>query len=183
MFNLIPISLLITAIGGIVYIISNHLSEFSADEENDNDFKFNIRARFAEWAGQLPLDNIKSQSLSLTQKLLHRSRLILLKTDNHLMKLIGKISKHNESLNGNGKNNASDNNSDSSPDFWENLAKGKQEEIPENSIVEEPPLRKAERASPLQGGEVKINFAAKSDAAEKFFGPAKKILKIKKSQK
>lgn len=159
MFNLIPISLLITAIGGIVYIISNHLSEFSDDEENSDGFQFNFKARFMEWANQLPLDSIKSQSLSLTQKLLHRFRLTLLKTDNHLTKLINKIPQQNKMASGNG-----------TPDFWEDLAKNKDEK---RVVI------------PIAEPEVKINLAVKSEAAKKFFDiqPAKKTLKTKKSSK
>jgi hypothetical protein len=99
MFNLIPISLLIMALAGVIYIVSDHLSEFSAKgespeggEDEEDEFSFGIKAKLADWINQLPLDNVKVQSLSLTQKLLHKMRLILLKTDNHLMKLIGKIS-------------------------------------------------------------------------------------------
>ena len=92
MFDLIPISLLVTALGGVVYIVSNHLSEF---EQNGEEAKpeFSFRTRFAGWVNQLPLDGAKAQSLSIAQKVLHKTRVLLLKTDNHLMELIGKISK------------------------------------------------------------------------------------------
>lgn len=166
MFNLIPISLLITAIGGIVYIISNHLSEFNGDSEKNDDFNFDLKARFIYWINQLPLDSVKSQSLSLTQKLLHKTRLMLLKTDNHLMRLIGKISEKDKTISGS--------------DFWQDLSNDKQEK----EVV--PPPHQVGRASPLDGGEVKIEFAIEKDKQiEKFFDiqPAKKTLKIKKSQK
>ena len=161
MFNLIPISLLIAAIGGVVYIISNHLSEFNGDNEKNGDLNFSLKARFAYWINKLPLDSVKIQSLSLTQKLLHKTRLILLKTDNHLMRLIGKISEKDKTIN--------------SSDFWQNLSNNKQEK---------------EEIIPKPVSEVKIEFAAefateKDKQIEKFFDiqPAKKTLKIKKSQK
>ena len=157
MFNLIPISLLIAAIGGVVYIISNHLSEFNGDNEKNSDLNFSLKARFAYWINKLPLDSVKIQSLSLTQKLLHKTRLILLKTDNHLMRLIGKISEKDKTIN--------------SSDFWQNLSNNKQEK---------------EEIIPKPVSEVKIEFAAEKDKRiEKFFDiqPVKKTLKIKKSQK
>ncbi len=157
MFNLIPISLLITAIGGIVYIISNHLSEFNGDSEKNDDFNFDLKARFIYWINQLPLDSVKSQSLSLTQKLLHKTRLMLLKTDNHLMRLIGKISEKDKTISGS--------------DFWQDLSNNKQEK---------------EEIIPKPVPEVKIEFATEKDKQiEKFFDiqPAKKTLKIKKTLK
>ncbi len=170
MFNLIPVALLITAIGGIVYITSNHLSEFLDDEENDNDFHFKFKARFIGWINQLPMDNIKNQSLSFTQKLLHRFRATLLKTDNYLMKLISKISQRDKTENENGKINVNSDNSGGSnvPDFWEELAKKKKEE----QVI-----------MPAAEPEVRVGFAVKSEAAKKFFDikPDKKTLKTKKS--
>ena len=145
-----------------MYIISNHLSEFSdkngEDGENDNIFQFNLKARFVEWMSGLPLNNIKSQSLSLTQKLLHRFRLVLLKTDNHLMKLIGKIAEKDKTQN-------------DMPDFWQNLSEKK-----ETAILPEPPA-----------SEIKIELAdTKNDeAVKKFFDikPAEKSARAKKSLK
>ena len=175
MFNLIPISLLIIAIGGVVYIISNHLSEFSdkngEDGENDNIFQFNLKARFVEWMSGLPLNNIKSQSLSLTQKLLHRFRLVLLKTDNHLMKLIGKISERDRQANGNGSSNGNGaKKPEDAPDFWEEFAKKKNEE---------------QIAMPAAEPELKIDLAVKNETAKNFFDikPAKKSARAKKSLK
>ena len=122
MFNLIPISLFIMSLGGIIYIISGHLSEFY-DEEKDDNFKLNLKARFANYIDRLPLNNVKNQSLSLTQKFLHRIRLTLLKTDNRLMKLIGKISERDKLINGNGGSNGNNNSSD----FWESFSKNHQD--------------------------------------------------------
>ena len=183
MFNLIPISLLITAIGGIVYIISGHLSEFSEKNEENNEesgdvFRFNVRARFADWANQLPLGNVKIQSLSIAKKFLHRSRLVLLKTDNHLMKLLDKISQkdkeENEKNNGNGN----------TPDFWDDFAKERQQKqiiLPPADFV----TPKANFVQPKAESEVKIDLALKSATAKKFFDvkPVKKTLKTKKSLK
>jgi len=141
-----------------VYIISNYLSELSVkggdNEENGDSFQFNLKARFIEWANQLPLDDIKSQSLSLAQKLLHRFRLILLKTDNHLMKLIDKISQRDKAVNG--KNN----NNENAPNFWEDLAKNQQQKqvIP-----------------PVMESEVKIDLAMKNEAVKKFFDPVRNL--------
>lgn len=156
-----PISLLILSIGGIVYIISNHLSDINGDSGEDT-FKF--KARFIYWVNQLPLSSVKSQSLSLIQKLLHRARLLLLRSDNHLMKIIGKISQHDKLANGNGDFNKNNN------EFWEDLSKNKQEK---------------QINLPVSESEIKIDFAVKSEAAKKFFDiqPAKKTLKIKKSSK
>ena len=168
MFNLLPISLLIIAIGGIVYIISNHLSEFSdqggENGKNGDVFQFNLKARFAKWANELPLDNVKTQSLSLTKKLLHRFRLTLLKTDNHLMKLIDKISQQDKAENGKNKGNVN------APDFWEDIAKERQQKE-----VILPPVE----------SEVKIDLAVKNETAKKFFDiqPVKKSARAKKSLK
>lgn len=166
--------MLITAIGGIVYIISNHLSELSDkngdNEKNSDVFNFNLKARFVDWINQLPLDNIKSQSLSLVHKLLHRFRLTLLKTDNHLMKLIYKISQQDKTANGNNNN----------PDFWKEFSKEQQQK---QVVLPQPEL------------ETKVDLAIKSETAKKFFDIqlpkvsfkvpknklAKKILKVKKS--
>lgn len=179
MFNLIPISLLITAIGGIVYIVSNHLSELdNNDEENSDSFQFNFKARFIEWANQLPLGNVKSQSLSLTNKLLHRFRLTLLKTDNHLTKLIDKISQRDKMANGNSGNN-------NTPDFWEDFAKDQQQKqvVPPTADFVTP---KANFVQPTAEPEVKIDLAVKSaahlgeprqgrEAAKKFFDPVRNL--------
>ena len=175
MFNLIPISLFITAIGGIVYIISNHLSEFSDKEEDNNEengdnFQFNFKVRIVQWINQLPLDNVKKQSLSLTQKLLHRFRLTLLKTDNYLMKLIGKISEKDKQVNGN-SNDSGNNNRNNGNDFWENLSKSKE---------------KSQVIRPIINEKAQVEFAVdKNKKVEKFFDikPVKKALKTKKSSK
>lgn len=181
MFNLIPLSLLIGSLGGILYIVSSHLSEFNDEEEKNDVFGFNLKARFMEYVNQLPLDNIKSQSLLLTRKILHRFRLALLKTDNHLIKLISKISQQDKIANGNGKGN--DNNNDNSSNFWEDLANKNKDEKQFTMRVAEP--------------EVKIDFTIKNEVVKKFFDMqpskisseipgsklAKKSLKTKKSSK
>ena len=160
MFDLMPISFLVTALGGVVYIVSNHLSEFDQNGEETKPVSF--RAKFAGWVNQLPLDGAKAQSLSIAQKLLHKTRILLLKTDNHLMELIEKISKKNKEedkkLNG------------SSVEFWKDLSDYKQENSV-NKIPMEPT--------------VKIDLALKGDLERKFFDikSAVKIVKIRKSSK
>ena len=155
-----PISFLVTALGGVVYIVSNHLSEFDQNGEEAKPVSF--RAKFAGWVNQLPLDGAKAQSLSIAQKLLHKTRILLLKTDNHLMELIEKISKKNKEedkkLNG------------SSVEFWKDLSDYKQENSV-NKIPMEPT--------------VKIDLALKGDLERKFFDikSAVKIVKIRKSSK
>ncbi len=151
MFNLIPLSLLIMALGGVIYIVSNHLPEFSASGEEDekNKFSFGIRAKLAGWINQLPLDNVKAQSLSLTQKLLHKTRIILLKTDNHLMKLIGKISEKDKTA---------------PADFWKDFSNDNQKVSPEQIPEPEP--------------EAKIDLIFKSNPeTEKFFDPVRNSAK------
>lgn len=173
MFNIIPTSLLIMALGGVVYIVSNHLSEFDDDEKTDG-LIFRLKTHFIKYINQFPIDNVKIQSLSLTQKTLHRFRLTLLKTDNHLMKLIGKISEKDRQINGSPRSsygeagNGGENNG--ATDFWENLSKSKQE----NQVFE-----------PIVKEETKIEFAVKSEATKKFFDikPVKKTLRTKKSLK
>jgi len=170
MFNIFPISLLIIGLGGFIFIISNHLSEFSEDAGMDEP-GFSLRAKLASWINQLPLDTVKSESLSLSQKLLHRMRIILLKTDNYLMKLIGKISEKDQEMNGNGLENKK------KDDFWEDLSKNRESN---EKIVQK------EFSAPEP--EVKIDLTLKSNPeAEKFFDikPVKKMskVKIKKSSK
>jgi len=162
MFNLIPLSLLIMALGGVIYIVSDHLSEFSAKggsasggEDEEDEFSFGIKAKLAGWINQLPLDNVKAQSLSWTQKFLHRMRIILLKTDNHLMKLIGKISKKDETA---------------STDFWKDFSNDDQK-VSQKQISEPEP-------------EARIDLIFKSNPeTEKFFDikPVKKIKRIRKT--
>ncbi len=156
MFDLAPISLLVTALGGVVYIVSNHLSEF---EQNGEETKpeFSLRVKFADWINQLPLDGAKAQSLSVAQKLLHKTRVLLLKTDNHLMELIAKISREEKTT---------------SSDFWKDLSDYKQE-ISNNKIPEPEPG-------------VKINLVLESDLEKKFFDikpAAVKTVKTRKSSK
>ena len=157
MFSLFPLSLLIMALGGVIYIVSNHLSEL---EENDEEAipGFSLKIKLAEWISQLPLDTVKAQSLSLTQKLLHKMRIVLLKTDNHLMKLIGKISEEKEKP--------------VPPDFWKDFV-NKDQEIPPKKFLEPEP-------------EIKIDLTFKPNSeTEKFFDirPIKKINKTKKAPK
>ncbi len=140
------------ALGGVIYIVSDHLSEF---EENDEaaDSGFSLRAKLAGWINQLPLDNVKAQSLSLTQKLLHKMRIILLKTDNRLMRLIDKISKKDKTT---------------SVDFWKDFSNDSQKILPEQIPEPEP--------------EAKIDLTFKSNPeTEKFFDikPVKKVSKPK----
>lgn len=157
MFNLIPISLLIMALGGVVYIFSNHLSELEDDETNSKDVGFSFKTKFADFVNQIPLDNFKSQSLSITQKLLHRVRILLLKTDNRLMNLIGKISKKDKMINDN---------------FWKDFSNQKQE-VPEENIAKIEP-------------EIKIDFAVKSNPIKikiSSIKPLKKSSKLKRQKK
>ena len=175
------------ALGGVIYIVSDHLSEFSAKDETspkggedeEDEFSFGIRAKLAGWINQLPWDNVKAQSLSFTQKSLHRMRIILLKTDNHLMKLIGKISEKNKTINGESLNG-------NGADFWEDFSNRKQEKIPKNDITKKPPPHLVGRASPFEGGEVKIDLTFKSNPeTEKFFDikSVKKALKPRRKEK
>lgn len=139
MFNLIPTSLLIMALGGVIYIFSNHLSELE-DASSSEDFGFGFKTKFADFVKQLPLDNFKSQSLSITQKLLHRVRILLLKTDNHLMNLIGKISKQNKMTNGNGTSESGEQ-LQNGDNFWSDLSNRK-EEIKIDLVVKSNPAVK-----------------------------------------
>lgn len=166
MFNLFPVSLLIMALGGLLYIVSNHLSELGEDNDID-DSGFGLKARLVEWINQLPIENVKDQSLSITQKLLHKLRIQLLKADNHLMKLIGLISERDKAKNGNGNENENENNSD----FWKDLSESKQDEKVTEPIISEP--------------EVKIDFALENETSKIFFDikPGKKIKRNRKSLK
>ena len=153
MFDLIPISTLIAALGGIVYVVSNHLAEFDENDETDGQ-GFSFKAKFADWTSKLPLDKVKAQSLSLTQKLLRKTRIALLKVDNQLTKLIGKVSqeeKQEEKI--------------EREKFWEDLA-NKPEAISES--IPEPKSA------------IKIDLTLKTNPeAEKFFDikPVKKIVR------
>src|SRR3989344_6740508 len=171
MFNLIPISIFIISLGGLIYIVSNHLSELSNDEPENGGFKedrpfFDIRPKLANWISQLPIEGIKSRSLSVTQKFLHRTRILLLKADNGLMKIIGKIA---EKGNGNKDGNGDDSETPTA-DFWDDFSKNKQE----NKVT-----------LPICEPEVKIDLALKNETAKKFFDirPAKKNSRVKKSAK
>lgn len=149
------------ALGGVIYIVSDHLSEFEKNNETINP-EFNFKTKFAEWINQLPLDDIRAQSLSFSQKSLHKLRILLLKSDNHLMKLISKISEKEKTP---------------PSDFWKDFSNGSQkvlrEQISESKSEPEP--------------EIKVNLVFKSDPeTEKFFDikPAvKKILKPKRQRK
>lgn len=151
------------ALGGAIYIVSNHLSEFEEIDEAA-DSGFGLRAKLAGWINQLPLDNIKAQSLSLTQKLLHRMRIILLKTDNHLMKLISRISKEDKMINNNGLNGKA-------VDFWRDFSNDNQKVSPKPIPEPEP--------------EVRIDLATQNEAEKKFFDikPVEKSTRAKKSSK
>ena len=173
MFNLIPVSLLIGALGGILYIVSGHLSEFNNEEEKKDVLEFNLKSRIVQYINQLPLDNIKIQSLSLTKKTLHRFRVALLKTDNHLIKLISKISQSDKAMHVKDKEN------DSISDFWEKIANGSEDFIIKNKSEEKISVPKVEP-------EVKISFVSKpvkiySEISE--VPIIKKTLKKKKSSK
>ncbi len=152
MLNLIPVSLLVGALGGILYIASNHLSEFNDEGEKDDVFGLNVKDKIVQYVNQLPLENIKIQSLSFTKKALHRFRVTLLKTDNHLVSLIGKISQRDKTADI--KNNENEHTSD----FWENLAKSEKQITP-----------------PAVETEVKVDFAIKTEAAKKYFDPVRNL--------
>ena len=185
MFSLIPISLLIMALGGVIYIVSDHLSEFSAKggsasggEDEEDESSFGIKVKLAAWINQLPWNNMKAQSLSFTQKFLHRMRIVLLKTDNHLMKLIGKISEKNKEINGNGgeKKLENDNN------FWDDLSRDNQES---EEIL--PALPELQRDEPESALKTKIEFVdvKNNEVIKKVDGiltnSVKKIKRAKKS--
>ena len=146
------------SLGGLVYIISNHLSELEEDAEDNS--SFGLQARFVKWANQLPLDQVKVQSLSLTQKMLHRIRLVLLKTDNHLMRLIRKISEKDREMNGGGNGNKAEA-PGTTPDFWRDIAEN---------------MPKQEETAPESVSEVKIELASqKEEQIEKFFDPVRNL--------
>ena len=163
MFSLIPISLLIMALGGAIYIVSNHLSEFSdkgplrseasgspeGGEDKGDEFSFGIKAKLTGWINRLPWDNMKVQSFSFTQKFLHRLRIVLLKTDNRLMDLIRKISEKDKEINGNGNEKKPENNND----FWDDLSRNKQES---NGVLPTLPRSEPEPEPVLK---TKIEFA------------------------
>lgn len=158
MFNLFPISLLIMGLGGALYVISNHLSAFEENGEADVS-EFSLKAKLADWINQLPLDAAKARSLSSSQKFLHKARLVLLKTDNHLMKLIGKISEKDKAMNG---ASGSGNN----VDFWKDFASEKKESAPSGL--------------PESAQEVKINLALKSNPEMESFLDIKPAVKVNK---
>lgn len=133
------------ALGGAIFIASSHLSELEEDETTDSGF--GLKVKFANWVNQLPLDNVKSQSLSLAQKFLRRMRIIILKTDNHLVKLIAKILEKDKVP--------------PQDDFWKDFSKNDQK-FPQEQIVEPKPEVK----------EVKIDLNFKTNPeTEKFFEP------------
>jgi len=152
------------ALGGAVYIVSNHFSELKEDDEPDGS-SFRIRKQVINWVNQLPVDQIKARSLSFTQKTLHKARLLLLKSDNHIMNLIRKISESDQALNGNGNGNRKPENND----FWNNLSRDKQESEEVMPALPELPQEEPEPVS-----ELKIGFVdAKNDEAiRNFFDPA-----------
>ena len=157
MFDLIPISTLIAALGGVVYVVSNHLSEFDENDETDSQ-GFSFKAKFADWTSKLPLERVKAQSLSLTQKLLRKTRIALLKVDNQLTKLIGKVSQEE-------KQEEKQEKKIEREKFWEDLA-NKPEAISES--IPEPKSA------------IKIDLTLKTNPeAEKFFDikPVKKIVR------
>ncbi|MCX6813617.1 MAG: hypothetical protein NT078_00065 [Candidatus Azambacteria bacterium] len=164
MFNLIPISLLIMALGGVVYIVSDHLSEFEKNDETA-DSGFSFKAKFADWISQLPLDGVKAQSLSLTQKLLHKTRVLLLKTDNRLMRLISRISKKDEMINNNDLN-------ENTADFWKDFSNDSQKVLQKQIPEPEPEAR------------IDLTFKPNPET-EKFFDikPVKKVSKPKQQKK
>ncbi len=148
------------ALGGIIYIVSDHLSEFSAQggsayggEDEEDESSFGIKAKLAGWINQLPLDNIKAQSLFLTQKLLYKMRIILLKTDNHLIKLINKISKKDEAA---------------VTDFWKDFSNDNQK-VSQKQISEPEP-------------EAKVNLAFRSNPETEKFFDIKPVGKVSKPQ-
>lgn len=183
MFNLIPASLLIMALGGVVYIFSNHLSDLEEDENNTEDSDFGLKTKLANFVSQMPLDRLKARSLSFTQKSLHRIRILLLKTDNRLMNLIGKISKQNKAVNENGTN-SNGNQPQNIDNFWNDFSDTKRKEVPENNIIEMEPEVKIDPSTLFRiNGEQNrtIDLAVKSNPVVKI--KVSKVGQLKKSSK
>lgn len=143
-------------LGGFIYIASNHLSEFEENEAADDSI-FSLKTKLAGWINQLPLDNVRAQSLFLTQKLLHKMRIIILKTDNRLTKLISKISEKDKAT---------------PSDFWQDFSSDSQEAPPKQISKPEPEAR------------IDLTFKANPET-EKFFDikPVKKVSKPKQRRK
>lgn len=92
MFSIFALTLIIGSFGALLYIVSRHLPEIENFENPENLFKDNNRnSIFADLAARIPFENIKARGAIFAEKTLHRTRRLLLKTDNLLMGLIGKI--------------------------------------------------------------------------------------------
>ncbi len=182
MFDIFPISLLIIGIAGALYTTSNHISEFENDDDNAGGL--GVKKKLAGLIKRLPLDSVKAQSLFVSQKMLHRTRIFLLKTDNHLMRLIGKISEKEKAANGAGQEKSGD-------DFWKDLADKSGNDSEERPLLENngrlpgnPPMALPNE----QPAEIKINLASAPVAspnpeAKKPAGRLVKKSAVKKSVK
>ena len=87
MFSIIPISLIIVSLGLLLYIVSRRVSEIEILQENQ---KKNWRL-FDYLGERVRFFDMQIKGGLVAEKSLHKVRLLLLKTDNFLIGLIGKI--------------------------------------------------------------------------------------------
>jgi hypothetical protein len=108
MFSIIPISLIIVSLGLLLYIVSRHVLEIETAQE-----KQEKNRRLFDYLGErVRFLDIKFKGTLVAEKSLHKVRLLLLKSDNFLMSLIGKIK--------NGKK--SEEAVTKTDNFWQNIA-------------------------------------------------------------
>ncbi|OGD30840.1 hypothetical protein A2833_01700 [Candidatus Azambacteria bacterium RIFCSPHIGHO2_01_FULL_44_55] len=87
MFSIIPISLIIVSLGLLLYIVSRRVSEIEILQENQEK-----NWRLFDYLGErVRFFDMKIKGGLVAEKSLHKARRLLLKTDNLLMGMIGKI--------------------------------------------------------------------------------------------
>ncbi len=87
MFSIIPISLIILSLGLLLYIVSRRVSEIETIQE-----KQEKNWQLFDYLGErVRFSDMKLKGTLVAEKSLHKARRLLLKTDNFLMGLIGKI--------------------------------------------------------------------------------------------
>ncbi len=87
MFSIIPISLIIGSLALLLYIVSRRVSGIETAQE-----KQEKNRRLFDYLGEsVRFSDLKLKSTLVAEKSLHKARRLLLKTDNFLMGLIGRI--------------------------------------------------------------------------------------------
>lgn len=120
MFNFLPIVLIFISLAGIIYILSRHFKEI---EDYSKESPSSLNVFWTNFSGKIRLAEWSEQFLPYFEKTLHKARIIVMKVENGMSRLLVKIKLKTNGL------SQRDSDSGSGDDFWQKFNEDNQPKL------------------------------------------------------